>query len=204
MGMTLGQQLPLGRHLLQLLACLCLFWAANCSATPTLVVGQDSPHPKGVSLTPYFEVLEDPSQTMTLADVQASDTARLFKGDLGNDSSVRLGYSQSAFWLRLTLANTGGKPLPRLIEIANPTFGYVAFYHPDASGYYHAEHTGIALPFASRPYPHRHFVFPVTVQAHSEQLVYIRVHSITPMSVLAKLWTPETFRTVERLSLIHI
>jgi signal transduction histidine kinase/ActR/RegA family two-component response regulator len=194
----MGQQLPLGRQLLQVLACLCLFFAATCLASPTLVVGQDGPHPKGVALTPYFEVLEDPSQTMTLADVQASNSARLFKGDLGNDSSVKLGYSQSAFWLRLKLANPGDKPLPRLIEIANPTFGFVDFYHPDAAGQYRAEHTGIQAPFESRPYLHRHFVFPLTLQAHSEQLVYLRVHSITPISVLGKLWTPETFRAVER------
>lgn len=194
----MGQRQPLGRLVLQLLACLCLFFATTCTATPTLVVAQDGPHPKGVGLTPYLEVLEDPSQAMKLADVQASDAAHLFKGDLGNDSSVKLGYSQSAFWLRLKLANPGGKPLSRLIEIANPTFGYVAFYHPDASGIYRAEHSGILVPFESRPYLHRHFVFPLTLEAHSEQVVYLRVNSITPMSVLAKLWTPETFRAVER------
>lgn len=194
----MGQGLPLGRQLLRLLCWLCLFFAASCAASPTLVVGQDSPHPKGVGLTPYFDVLEDPSQTMTLADVQARSTAHLFRGGLGDGSSVKLGYSQSAFWLRLKLANTGGKPLARLIEVANPTFGYVAFYHPDASGNYYAEHTGVQLPFASRPYRHRHFVFPLTLEAHSEQVVYLRVHSITPMSVLAKLWTPDTFRAVER------
>lgn len=194
----MGQRLPLCRQWLQLLACLCLFYAASCAASPTLVVGQDGPHPKGVGLTPYFEVLEDPSQTMTLADVQASSTAGLFKGDLGNDSSVKLGYSQSAFWLRLKFANTGNKPVSRLIEIANPTFGYVAFFHPDVSGEYRAEHTGIQVPFESRPYRHRHFVFPLSLQGNSEQTVYLRVQSITPMSVLAKLWTPETFRAVER------
>lgn len=135
---------------------------------------------------------------MALADVQARSAAHRFRGGLGDGTSVKLGYSQSAFWLRLTLVNTGGKPLARLIEVANPTFGYVAFYHPDASGNYYAEHTGVQLPFASRPYRHRHFVFPLTLEAHSEQVVYLRVHSITPMSVLAKLWTPDTFRAVER------
>ena len=190
--------LPLGRQLLRLWCCLCLFFAAGCAASPILAVGQDSPHPKGVGLAPYFDVLEDPSQTMTLADVQARSAAHLFRGGLGDGTSVKLGYSQSAFWLRLKLANPGGKPLARLIEVANPTFGYVAFYHPDASGNYYAEHTGVQLPFASRPYRHRHFVFPLTLEAHSEQVVYLRVHSITPMSVLAKLWTPDTFRAVER------
>ncbi len=197
-GMTTRQRLPLARRLLLILGTLCLFFAATCSATPALVVGHDTPHPKGVSLTPYFEVLEDPSQAWTLADVQASDTERQFKGDLRNDSSVKLGYSQSAFWLRLKLVNDGGKPLSRLIEIANPTFSYVSFYHPDQLGDYRAEHTGAQLPFESRPYRHRHFVFPLTLEPHSEQVVYMRVRSITPMSVLAKLWTPDAFHAVER------
>jgi CheY-like chemotaxis protein/signal transduction histidine kinase len=198
MGMTLRQSVRFGRHVRLILSTLCLFFAATCAATPVLVVGQDGPHPEGVSLTPYLEVLEDPSQAWTLADVQSSNNEALFKGGLDNASSVKLGYSQSAFWLRLKLANTGSRPLSRLIEIANPTFGYVAVFHTDASGNYRAEHTGIQLPFESRPYRHRHFVFPITVAPQSEQVVYLRVHSITPMSVLAKLWVPETFRAVER------
>ncbi len=192
------QWVPLRHRLLLILGTMCLFFAATCAATPVLVVGQDAPHPEGVGLTPYFEVFEDPSQTLTLADVLSNDTDGMFKGIPGDDNSVRLGYSQSAFWLRLKLTNTGGKPLSRLIELANPTFGYVSFYHPDESGNYRAEHTGIQLPFESRPYQHRHFVFPLTVPEHSAQVVYIRLRSITPMSVLAKMWTPEAFRTVER------
>lgn len=155
-----------------------------------------------VTLTQYFDILEDPALAWTLDDVRTGSAAAQFVGNLPDSSSVRLGYSQSAFWLRLRLANTGNQALNRLLEIGNPSLAVVEFHQPDSSGAYVSRRTGGQLPFDTRAYAHRHFVFPITLPPHSDQVVYVRLQSQRPMSILAKLWTPAAFERHERIDYI--
>lgn len=155
-----------------------------------------------VTLTRYLDTLEDRTLQWTLDDVRNGPPAAQFRGNLPDSSSVRLGYSQSAFWLRLRLANSDDQPLNRLLEIGNPSLALVDFYQPTPSGTYRTQHTGGQLPFQTRPYPHRNFVFPITLPPHSEQVVYLRLQSERPMSILAKLWSPTAFGHFERIDYI--
>lgn len=60
-----------------------------------------------ISLTEYFAVLEDSSLLLTPADVQKAEIARRFKTDFPAEESLNFGFTHSAYWLRLTLQNTG-------------------------------------------------------------------------------------------------
>lgn len=155
-----------------------------------------------VTLTQYFDVLEDSAVSLTLDDVRNGPAAAQFTGNLPDSSSVRLGYSQSAFWLRLRLTNTGSLPINRFLEIGNTSLAIVEFHYPDPGGDYVTQRTGGMLPFQTRAYAHRNFVFPVTLPPHSDQVVYFRLQSERPMSILAKLWTPTAFHRFERIDYI--
>ncbi|MDD1609852.1 MAG: sensor domain-containing diguanylate cyclase [Methylococcaceae bacterium] len=151
-----------------------------------------------ISLTEYLAVFEDPSLTLTQTDVQKADIAARFKTDFPAAEAISFDYSRSAYWLRLTLHNTSDHPLERMLEIGYPLLSNVQFYQPMASGAYQSITTGLALPFATRPYPNRYFVFPITVLAHTEQAYYLRIQATDAIIVPARLWEPQDFHRYER------
>lgn len=151
-----------------------------------------------VSLTPYFAVLEDASLTLTLADVQKAEIAANFKTDTPAADALGFGYTRSAYWLRLNLTNPGDQPLERMLEISYARLSSVQFHQAGLHGACLSVTTGNVLPASTRPYKNRNFVFPVTLPAHSAQVVYLRLQSVAPIIVPAKLWAPQAFHIYER------
>ena len=151
-----------------------------------------------VSLTPYFSVLEDAGLNLTLDDVQQANIAARFKVNAPTGDALSFGYTRSAYWLRLTVRNTGNLPLERMLELGYAGLSSVEFYQPAGRGAYQLVSTGSALPFSTRPYKHRHFVFPVILPAHAEQVYYLRIQAAGALLVPGKLWAPQAFHANER------
>lgn len=185
------------RHLIILFLCGFLLLSTGASAADK-VLDASRLDQGGVSLTEYFAVLEDPGTTLTLEDVQKPDMASRFKADNTPAEALNYGLTDSAYWLRLTLSNTGDHPVERMLEIGTPLISNIQFHRPGADGTYQSITTGIAPPFAERPYKNRFFVFPVTLPAHSDQVIYLRLRSISAMIIPVKLWMPQDFHVHER------
>lgn len=151
-----------------------------------------------VSLTQYFAVLEDPSLSLTLNDVLTPEVASQFKGNQLSATALNYGYSHSAYWLRVALRNERQTPRELMLEISQPSLGSVQLYQARADGRYQATSTGMTGPFSTRSYPNRQFVFPLTLPANSNQLVFLRIHSTNPTYIPATLWTPLAFHQHER------
>ncbi|MGA4637605.1 diguanylate cyclase [Pseudomonas solani] len=151
-----------------------------------------------LSLTPYVSLLEDPEQSFTLADVQAPALAARFQGDQPPGNALALGFTRSAFWLRLVLHNPGDTPLRRMLVVENPRISHVEAHIPDAQGVYHATATGCDVAPSSKAYANRNFVFPLLLPAHSEQVIYLRVASSVGLLVPLQLWPVEAFHAYER------
>lgn len=151
-----------------------------------------------VSLTHYFAVLDDPGRTLTLDDVLQPNVARQFKENQPVATALNYGYSHSAYWLRFSLRNGNGVPRETMLEISQPSLGSVQLYQALADGHHAITTTGMTGPFATRPYPNRMFVFPLTVPAHSEQVLYLRIQSTNPTYIPATLWSPAAFHEHER------
>ncbi|MCU9947760.1 sensor domain-containing diguanylate cyclase [Pseudomonas sp. PDM13] len=151
-----------------------------------------------LSLTPYVSLLEDPEQSFTLADVQAPAMAARFQGDQPPGNALALGFTRSAFWLRLVLHNPGDTPLRRMLVVENPRISHVEAHIPDAQGVYHATATGCDVAPSSKAYANRNFVFPLLLPAHSEQVIYLRVASSVGLLVPLQLWPVEAFHAYER------
>jgi signal transduction histidine kinase len=153
-----------------------------------------------VELSEYFAVLEDPGRVLTLADVMRPEFARRFA--IPQATMISYGYTRSAFWLRLPLSNASDKPVERMLEIGFPLISSIQFSRPMADGSYQTLVTGNATPFSTRPHPNRLFVFPLTLPAHSVQVVYLRLQSVGAMIVGANLWEPQAYHEHERLDYI--
>ena len=148
-----------------------------------------------LSLTPYLEVLEDPTAMLTLSDVRSPTQAPQFAAQPSTSEALSFGFTRSAYWFRLTLHNPTDAPQKRMLEVANYALSYVDFYQPDndTATRYRETKTGSALPFSSRAIKNRYFVFPVTVPADSQQVVYLRVQALDGLLVPAKLWSEPEF-----------
>lgn len=151
-----------------------------------------------VSLTEYFGVLEDPGARLTLDEVRSLDQAGRFKGDQPRAAALSFDFTRSAFWLRLRMHNSSDQPLERLFEIGHAQLTHVQFHQPGSDGTYQLVTTGSGAPFATRAYPHRYFVFPIRLPAHSDQVFYLRIQSTDALLVPARLWEIPAFRAYER------
>lgn len=151
-----------------------------------------------VSLTEYFSVLEDPTQSLTLADVQKPENINRFKGGHAPTEALNYGQTRSAYWLRLRLSNPSDQPVERMLEVGYAVLSDIQFHQPIAGGAYQSVTTGAAAPFSTRAYPDRFFVFPLTLPAHAEQVVYLRIRTESSLLVPAKLWTPAAFHAHQR------
>lgn len=151
-----------------------------------------------LTLTTYVSILEDPSRNLTLADVRSPELQARFKADQPSGSSLAMGFTRSAFWLKLKLGNPGDTPLQRLLVVENPRVSHVQANIPQADGSYRSINTGSDVPQSSKVYPNRNFVFPLNLPAQSEQVVYLRVESSIGLLVPLQLWPVKAFHAYER------
>lgn len=153
---------------------------------------------QAITLTRHIEVLEDPQQSLTLADVQKPEHAGGFKTVAEPDRQLGFGVTESAYWLKLRLHNSTPAPVDAMLEITFPRLGHLDFHVLSADGHLQSSQTGQLLPFAQRPYLHHFFVLPIKMPAQTTQTVYMRVQTGNTMNVPARLWSREAFETYER------
>jgi len=141
----------------------------------------------GVAPHGYVEVLEDPSGSLTLAQVERSAGFRLLPK---RDQDINFGYSASAYWLRLQVAASAQASGPWLLEAGFPPLNSLEVYLPRRQQQWRM---GSQLPFAARPLPVRNFVAPLDLAAGETLTVYLRVASQGTLTVPLKLWPKDVF-----------
>jgi diguanylate cyclase (GGDEF)-like protein len=165
-------------------------------ANRTLDVTHASAGP--LTLTPWFDVLEDPSGALSFEQIRSPDIAARFTPSGRSGTALNFGITPSAWWLRLRLTNPGDGALDRLLEVAYARLSHLDFYAPQSDGTWQHLHTGTTQPFDSRGYAHRNFVFGIALPAHAEPTIYLRIASTTAFVVPARLWEPAAFHAFER------
>lgn len=170
--------------------------AASAMTNAVLDVG--NPGQQWILLTHHFDVLEDPDARLSLDDVRGSAVASRFVRDTGAGEALSFGYTRSAYWLRLRLRNDSNAEVEKMLSIGYGLISDIRLYQPLANGDYQETRTGLAYPFASRPYPSRIFVFPLKLAPHAQQTLYFRVQSNIAILVPAKLWSKTAFHDNER------
>ena len=185
------------RCLLGLALLLCLAAAVPAMAADrVLTLGSGTP--ASASLTQYFDVLDDTSAQLSLADVQRPEVAGRFKSDYPNGEALGFSYTRSALWLRLHVKNTTDQPVERMLEVAYALLAQVDIYQTAQGQVQHQILTGYARPFAARAHPSRFFVVPVTLPPGADSVFYLRVMSANSINIPARLWEPQAFHVHER------
>ncbi len=152
---------------------------------------------EAVSLTNYFAVLEDPSATLTLADVSQPGFAERFRTGQAPGQALGFSYTRSAIWLRLHLKNPSDQPVERVLEIAYALLASVDFYHqPSQQGFQRIE-AGYLRPYPAQGLPSRFIALPVSLPPGADLQVFLRVQTPNSLNIPARLWTTEAFHAHE-------
>ncbi|MBN8476813.1 7TM diverse intracellular signaling domain-containing protein [Sulfuritalea sp.] len=133
-------------------------------------------------------VYEDAAGSMSLADAQGRG-AEFRRSPRHDGESVNFGYSSSAWWLRVDLAADRGARRDWLLEVGFPTLDSVEFYGPDGERL----SAGDRRPFATRPIPHRNFVFPVRLPESGTGTVWLRIVSEGTLTIPLRIWRSDAF-----------
>jgi diguanylate cyclase (GGDEF)-like protein len=175
-------------RLLALALCLCTLAAPALArvpaGAPVLDVGAGL---ADLRLGPQLEALEDRGGAMDLAAVRASRDFRAVP-----PSGLKIGFSRSAWWVRVTLRNTGATDRALFLREAYPLMDSITLWSPLPDGGWRAVRTGDRLPFASRPYAHHEFLFPIELPAGATRTWYLRFASGGPMDITLHLYEPRT------------
>src|SRR5262249_55760739 len=104
--------------------------------------------------------------------------------------SPNFGFSSAAIWLRFKLVNPGDRPLSYYVQVAYPILDTVDFFHPVKNGY-EKVHTGDLLRFRDRPFQHRFFIFPITLEPRADNTYYLRAQNEDALQIPVQLIAQE-------------
>lgn len=138
-----------------------------------------------VNLAGSVEFIEDAEGKLTLADVTGEAASRF--RPVAAKGNINLSYSSSTFWLRFPLKGDGAGE-QRLLEVAFFKLSQLTFHAPGRPPVV----TGQSYPVSSRAWPHRFYVFPVTL-TDEPRYHYLQVRSQEAMIVPLTLWEPAAF-----------
>lgn len=140
------------------------------------------------ALEELVEFSEDVSGKLTYADIAARPAT---EWKHGSKKSLNFGFTASAWWFRLRVVDSSAKNRNWLVKVAYPHLDMIEVYHHDKSaGKLDAKIGGDFFPFSARYVKHRHFLFPVAIDAAGTD-VYIRVQSESAFNVPLTLISAE-------------
>ncbi|MCG8672014.1 MAG: diguanylate cyclase, partial [Pseudomonadales bacterium] len=180
---------------------LCAFFAFSVSAESGFPAPLSiEPGVAKYTLDPHFDYLEDRNHLLSIKDFVAQDSRR-FQWQRA-EGTPNFGYTQSAYWFRLSLAMPVGESEPRVIEVAYSLLDSLDVYFVAKGKLIESFQTGDTLAFDVRPLQHRNFVFPVPESNASKMEVYVRIATEGTVELPAYLWTEKVFWEKEQIILI--
>ena len=143
------------------------------------------------SLSSKLEILRDPTRKLTIQEVSSPAYAAHF---MPNQQKVpNLGLTADAVWVRFRARDDAPAGASWLLALDEQRQGLVELYLPAADGGYLVKRTGRDLPFSSRDFPNRAFVFRLDLPQGMEAPVYLRLESSAPMIIPLSIWAADAF-----------
>jgi signal transduction histidine kinase len=174
------------------LVCMCaVAWPAvtNAETTPISILGTS----RGRVGT-RAEIFEDTTGKRSPGDVATAMFVPL------DPAHANRGYTSSAFWLRITLANPSPSAETAILELA-PALSHADLY--DASGTQLLMRSGASLPFGARSVRHPSIAFRLVLAASETRTLLIRVESRDTLIVDPIVWREDAFSAAaQRLHLL--
>lgn len=123
-----------------------------------------------------------------------------FRNAQGKDMAQ--GFSDKAFWLRITLSNSGPVAVNRWLQIGNPRLQEVTLFQRNPDGKWESTEAGIATPASERSIVESYPVLPVVLMPGENKVVFVRIHSIASIDLTPTLWLPERYTLKHQKSVL--
>lgn len=156
-------------------------------ASPTITTLPPDESVRVESLSSSIDMLEDPTGRLEIDAVSRPPANSGFVA--GSPEKANVGFSRSAWWVRVTLRNPDTKPRQLYLRQGYPLIDLLDFYEPSDGGWRH-DATGDRRPFGSRPVAHRDYLFPLSLPASAETTLYLRYASQGPVDINLSLLAP--------------
>lgn len=135
-----------------------------------------------------MQLFYDPSGKMSLDQVVAADARGEFQPSTIEIPS--LGYRTGATWVRFDIVNSSQRQVQRWLH-ANWIFQqYYVVYLVKPDGSHQMQTNGTETPYAERPLPSRHILFPITLESGESLRVYLREAGRAGIVLDLTLWPP--------------
>lgn len=151
---------------------------------PLLAVANDQRATCHAGLQPLFQVLEDPSRTLTAEEVLGTPDEHFWTLVPG---VFPVEYSRSAFWLRFSLNAMDDLPCMSWLGVGEPRLNNVQVHVRRDSGWSEM-HAGRDYPVLQWPTQTRQPLFPLSLDNGEQVDVLIRVTSSGVLTIDPQLW----------------
>lgn len=171
---------------------LCVLWLlflSSClQASPTvkLVEGIDR-YPLGL----FLEVLQDPTGAMSYEEATSLGNGPDYL--LSMSSAPNYGFTGSALWVNVEIANIDHHAKQWLLELAYPGMEEIELYIRTGDGRVSSLQSGKIVPFKNRPVAHHNYVFELSVPSGNNISVLMRFKTDRSMQIPLTLWEPRNF-----------
>lgn len=122
----------------------------------------------------HFQVLEDPDGTLNAESIQRQPDSAW---QAVQDGTLNPSFSESVWWVRLTLDNSGPGSVDWVFELAQPLQSFLDVHWFVSGHAAQSWQTGDRYRFNSRPLFYRGFAFPLRLEAGQSGTLYARLES---------------------------
>jgi len=120
------------------------------------------------------------------------------------DNTPNFGFNIKPHWFWIDIKNTSPEENDLLLQIHYPLLDLIDVYLIQPHSIMTQWHTGDLKDFNTRPLNHRHFIFPLELEANTESRVLFRIESSGAMQVPINLWNErEFYKSVQERSIPH-
>jgi two-component system, sensor histidine kinase LadS len=175
------------RFCLLLVSGTALLQATPATANDALLV---TPHLSGNALGTLTATLEDPTRSLTIEQASAASWSRRYVQS--EVDTPNFGLTESAYWVRLNVANRAEQPQPWMLELAYPPLDEVLLFVPRDGGGFDVRKSGDHESFASREVQYRTFLFQLN-EPPGARTYYLRVQTSGSVSLPLRAWSSAAF-----------
>lgn len=141
----------------------------------------------------HADILEDKLGKLTIKQVSSSAYADQWVQS--QQEQPNFAFSNSVYWLRITLTSEMKNPKKWLLEVAFALQDYIDYYVLHEGDIISVFHTGDRVSFNSRPVDYRNFLFEFDISPKETRYIYLRLQSYNgvhePCPII--LWDQQSF-----------
>ncbi|MGK7923301.1 MAG: 7TM diverse intracellular signaling domain-containing protein, partial [Trichodesmium sp.] len=147
----------------------------------------------------HLEIFEDKTRELTIEDVVNQEFTP------SNQNIPNLGVKTSAIWVRFRVKNEASLTQKWILTVNDTRTGTVDFYsyQEDNKGFKIIK-TGRFLPFSTREFNHRFFIFSLPFTEDNEKTIYLRLTSKAGLVIPLNIYAWETFVQEDQYNLLSL